>query len=70
MSSVGTIFILAPQARIPKISYTDRSKLNEATNKILSELFISKLLFTHSIRFITGRCFTTTPLGTPVEPEV
>ncbi len=66
----GATWIVAPAARVPNTSYTERSKHGEVTNSSRSPGPTPKVPLTQRMRFTTGRCCTTIPLGTPVEPEV
>ena len=60
-----------PAARARKISAVAMSKPNEATCKTRLPGPASKARSTAKrIRFDAARCVTSTPLGSPVEPEV
>ena len=59
-----------PTASSPKMSHTDRSKLNEDRARTRSPDAIANRSLMSSIVLTAERCSIMTPLGTPVEPDV
>ncbi len=59
-----------PAARIPQISYTDRSKDRAVTNKIRSLARTRNRSFTHLTRLTAERWLTAMAFGLPDVPEV
>src|SRR5439155_2224758 len=61
---------VAPAAKAPKMSNTDRSKCSGEWPESLSSGPRPKYPFAHSTKWITLAWVITTPLGAPVDPEV
>src|SRR6185369_14338906 len=59
-----------PAPRTPKMSHTDRSKLNDDRPRTRSVGPIWYRALTSTQVFSAARCDTATPFGVPVEPDV
>ncbi len=62
--------IVAPAISGSQISEPDASKLKAVRASTTSDASTSHWPACHSMWFETPRCGTTTPLGSPVEPDV
>lgn len=60
----------APAARVPKMSYTDRSKPSEERANTRSSAWTSNRSLMSAMVLRAPRWSVITPLGSPVEPEV
>ena len=69
-ASSGTSTNVPPANQVEKISWTDTSKLSEAYWKVRPLGAGVETVFCQCTRLSMARRVITTPLGTPVEPEV
>ena len=61
---------MPPLAKVPKMSYTDKSKDNFDTPNTVRLLFRPRRLFTLSMVFIAAEVRNDNTFGIPVLPEV
>src|SRR6476469_9001821 len=66
----GTITQVAPQSAILNMSNVERSKLSGEGQAMRSAATMANSRADQHTNAATARCEITTPLGTPVEPEV